>query len=58
MKMTQKALSLEADIEISQISRIENGKVNTTVTTILQIAEAMNIHPSKLFEFRSAKAKK
>ena len=58
MKLTQKALSLEAEIEVSQISRIETGKVNATVTTILQLSEAMNIHPSKFFDYKSAKARK
>jgi|HubBroStandDraft_6_1064221.scaffolds.fasta_scaffold323521_3 transcriptional regulator with XRE-family HTH domain len=57
-KLSQKALAFEADIEVSQISRIENGNINTTVTTILLLAQAMDVPASKLFDFKPTKGKK
>jgi transcriptional regulator with XRE-family HTH domain len=49
-KMSQDDLALEADIEKSQIYRIENGLVNPTITTVIVIARALNIKPSELFK--------
>jgi len=46
-----KALAFEADIELSQIHRIEKGKINPTITTVLLLAETLAIHPSQLFEY-------
>ena len=49
--MTQKALAFEAEVEISQISRLENGKINPTVTSLLTYAKAMKISASLLLDF-------
>ena len=38
-----------ADIEVSQIHRIETGKINPKLTTILILAKALNINPSEFF---------
>jgi len=40
-----------ADIEYSQLSRIEWGQINTTISTAYSIAEALEVPVSKLFEF-------
>lgn len=50
----EKELSMEklanlAEIELSQIHRIETGKINPKLTTILIIAKALQIHPKDLF---------
>ena len=50
-KLTIKGLAFEADIELSQIHRIEKGKINPTLTTILLLADALKISPAKLFEY-------
>jgi transcriptional regulator with XRE-family HTH domain len=57
-KFTQKNLAFEADVEVSQIYRIENGIINPTVTTILLLAEAMGVPPSLLFDYKKASVKK
>lgn len=57
-KFTQKSLAHEADIEISQISRLENGITNPTVTTILILAKAMKIPASVLFDYKKSSGKK
>jgi len=49
---TMKDLAFEADIELSQVHRIEKGKINPSLTTILLLADALGVHPTKLFEFK------
>ena len=50
--MTQKALSHIMDVEISQISRIEIGEVNPTLTTLIKLSEALELKIQDLFSFR------
>lgn len=45
-------LANEADMEISQIYRIEKGKINTTLSTLNSISKALEIELSKLLEFK------
>lgn len=49
--LTQEQLANELGIEISQISRIERGVINTSVTTLYAIANALKIDVSQLFIF-------
>jgi transcriptional regulator with XRE-family HTH domain len=51
-KMTMKNLAFDADVELSQIHRIEKGKINPTLTTILLLADALEVLPSKLFDYK------
>ena len=51
-KLTMKELAFEADIELSQVHRIEKGLINPTLTTILVLADALKISASKLFDFK------
>jgi transcriptional regulator with XRE-family HTH domain len=48
---SQEELANRADIELSQISRIERGVINTSLSQIFQIAKALNLHPKELFDF-------
>jgi ribosome-binding protein aMBF1 (putative translation factor) len=48
--LTQEQLANDMNVEISQISRIELGKVNTSLCTIVKLAEMLKISPSKLLE--------
>jgi transcriptional regulator with XRE-family HTH domain len=48
---TQEQLANELGIEISQISRIERGIINTSVTTLYAIANILKIDVSQLFLF-------
>jgi len=48
---TQEQLANELAIEISQISRIERGIINTSVTTLYEISKALDIDVSELFMF-------
>lgn len=47
---TQEKLAFTIGVEISQISRIERGIINTTVLTIHKIAEALQVSPKEFFE--------
>ena len=38
-----------ADVEVSQIHRIETGKINPKLTTILTLAKALDINSSEFF---------
>lgn len=50
-KLTMEALANLADIELSQVHRIETGKINPTLTTIMILADALAIAPAKLLDF-------
>ena len=49
--LSQEHLAIDADIPINQIGRIERGEISTTITTLKQIATALNISMSDLFTF-------
>jgi transcriptional regulator with XRE-family HTH domain len=48
---TQEHLANELGIEISQISRIERGVINTSITTLYSISKVLNVNVSELFVF-------
>ena len=48
-KMSMQLLANIAEIELSQIYRIETGKINPKLTTILKIAEALEVEIRELF---------
>lgn len=39
------------DVEYRQVSDIELGKINTTVSTIYLLAKALGVAPKDLFDF-------
>jgi predicted transcriptional regulator len=48
---SQERLAFSADLELSQISRIERGVINTSISQVFQIAKALGVHPNGLFDF-------
>ena len=48
---TREQLANELGIEISQISRIERGVINTSITTLYAISKTLKIDVSELFTF-------
>ena len=48
---TQEQLANELGVEISQISRIERGVINTSITNLYAISRVLNIEVSELFDF-------
>lgn len=50
-KLSQQALANNAEIELSQIYRIEHGKLNPTLSTMNSIAKALEIPLKDLLDF-------
>lgn len=44
--------ALHADMEYSQLSKIERGVANPTISTVLALAEALGLSHSELFNFK------
>lgn len=55
--LSQQALANLSDLELSQINRIELGIINTSVSHIAAISEALDIEPKMLFDFVVKKKK-
>ena len=49
---TQEQLSMETGISLSQIARIETGRINPTVSTLMRIARVMDIMVGELLAFK------
>jgi transcriptional regulator with XRE-family HTH domain len=49
--LSQQQLAYTADLELSQISRIERGIINTSISQVFQIARALNVHVKEFFDF-------
>ncbi len=56
-KLTLEQLANSADIEISQVHRIEMGKVNTTLSTLISLSKALSMPLSELTDFVLPKEK-
>ncbi|MBX2914307.1 MAG: helix-turn-helix transcriptional regulator [Cyclobacteriaceae bacterium] len=48
---TQEELAYNSGISLSQIARIETGKINPTVCTLIVIAKTLKIKPTELMDF-------
>lgn len=49
--LSQQDLANDCNIPKAQIGRIERAKVNTTVRTLIKIANALEIEPKELLDF-------
>lgn len=50
-KISQSQLAFEAGITYIQVGRIERGQINTSVSNVFAIANALNVSPKDLFDF-------
>lgn len=50
-KISQSQLAYEANIPRMQVSRIERGEINTSISTVLAIARVLEIQVKELFNF-------
>tara|TARA_R110002012_G_scaffold164510_1_gene326902 strand:+ start:5256 stop:5540 length:285 start_codon:yes stop_codon:yes gene_type:complete len=50
-KISMRALADYSNVEYSQISRIEKGQINTTISTVKVLADALGINGKELFDF-------
>ncbi|WP_309282027.1 helix-turn-helix transcriptional regulator [Fluviicola sp.] len=51
--LTQEELSYKSELDISQIGRIERGLVNTSISVLNKIANALQIELKELFDFET-----
>ncbi|HEX9514081.1 MAG TPA: helix-turn-helix transcriptional regulator [Puia sp.] len=49
--LSLREMSYACSIDNSKIAKIEKGKINITLTTLLQLAVALEIHPSSLLDY-------
>ena len=49
--LSQYAFSDESGVSRSQISRLEDGDLNCTMTTLLALAQALDVEPKELINF-------
>ena len=49
--LSQQDLANDCSIPKSQIARIERAKINTTVRTLVKIANALELEPNELLKF-------
>jgi len=49
--MSQQDLANDCNVSKRQIGRIERGEINTTLRTIVIIANALQIEPKELLDF-------
>ena len=49
-QLSLRELSYACNIDNSKISKIEKGQINITFTTLLQLASALEMHPSELLK--------
>jgi transcriptional regulator with XRE-family HTH domain len=52
-KITMESLSFGAEIEYRLLGRIERGEGNTTVISLLKIANVLKVDVQELFNFKS-----
>jgi len=50
--LSQETLAHLSDLELSQINRIELGKINTSLSQVAAICDALEILPKELFDFK------
>lgn len=57
--ISMRNLALQADMEYSQLSKIERGVINTTISTVYALSEALDIPMIEFFNFKlTAKTRK
>ena len=52
--ITQEELAFKIELEISQISRIERGLLNSSISTAYEIANALEIDLKELFDIKTS----
>ena len=48
--LSQRELSSRCDVDYGKISKLENNKANLTLTTLLELAEGLEVHPKVLLD--------
>ena len=51
-KLSFRQLAQRCDLDYSDISKIEKGERNIQLSTVLQLAKGLGVHPKELFDFK------
>ena len=51
-KFSYRELAKRCDIDFSDISKIEKGERNIQLSTVLELAKGLEVHPQELFCFK------
>lgn len=49
--ITQEQLADYANLDLTQVGRIERGVTNTSISVVNKLAKALGVTPSELFDF-------
>ncbi|GAB4000781.1 hypothetical protein GCM10028807_54750 [Spirosoma daeguense] len=49
--LSQDELAYQCQVDVRQIGRIERGEINTTISTVLVLARALEVSIADLFDF-------
>lgn len=49
--LSMRELASRCDVEYAKISRLENNKANLTLTTLLELADGLEVDPKELVDF-------
>ena len=49
--LTFRSLAQKCDLDYADLNKIENGKRNITLSTIIELAKGLEVHPKELFDF-------
>lgn len=50
-KLSLRQLSQRCNLDYSDIAKYEKGEVNIQLSTVLELAKGLEIHPKELFDF-------
>lgn len=50
--LSYRQLAQRCDIDHSNISKIEKGEINITLSTILELCKGLKLQPKQLFDFK------
>lgn len=48
--LSVRELSARCDVDYGKISKLENNKANLTLTTLIELAEGLEVHPKDLLD--------
>ncbi|MBH1959064.1 MAG: helix-turn-helix transcriptional regulator [Flavobacteriia bacterium] len=52
-QLSLRQLAQNCEIDYSDISKIEKGLRNIQLSTIVELAKGLDVHPQELFDFKS-----
>ncbi len=50
--LSLREMSYNCELDSSNISKIEHGKFNIGLATIVELAKGLNVHPKELLDFK------